>query len=142
MLLPSCACLTLMHPPPTAKAPRNALVNEITPALATAQKPAHAHANAQAPTHAHAPQLHKHPNPLQGVPHVSPAHGVCHLRLGPHMLCLCVNVSHCQPVTQSQRTSMMARYQNPMVKARYHQNMELSLTSSRSIERKKKIISS
>ncbi|MBW0492470.1 hypothetical protein O181_032185 [Austropuccinia psidii MF-1] len=41
----------------------------------------------------------------------------------------------CQPVTQSQSTSMTAKYHKPMVQPRYHQNMELSQISSKDINR-------
>ncbi|MBW0490937.1 hypothetical protein O181_030652 [Austropuccinia psidii MF-1] len=43
----------------------------------------------------------------------------------------------CQPMTQNQSTKMTAKYHKPMVKPRYHQNMELSQTSSKSIKQKK-----
>ncbi|MBW0550487.1 hypothetical protein O181_090202 [Austropuccinia psidii MF-1] len=46
--------------------------------------PAQAHATKTAPAHAHA--------------HVSPSNGLCHLTLGPHMLCLCVHVAHPNPL--------------------------------------------
>ncbi|MBW0517503.1 hypothetical protein O181_057218 [Austropuccinia psidii MF-1] len=56
------------------------------PARATAQAPAPAHTTAQetAPAQAFA----------QGIPHVSFTNCQCHLKLGPHILCLCVHVSH------------------------------------------------
>ncbi|MBW0519434.1 hypothetical protein O181_059149 [Austropuccinia psidii MF-1] len=56
--------------PATAQAPTHAHTTTSTPALATAQAPASAHTTA------------------------SPANGLCHLTLGPHMLCLFVHVSH------------------------------------------------
>ncbi|MBW0484080.1 hypothetical protein O181_023795 [Austropuccinia psidii MF-1] len=47
----------------------------------------------------------------------------------------------CQPVAQNQSTNTTAKNHKPMVKLRYHQNMELSQTSSGGIKRKRKLIS-
>ncbi|MBW0534752.1 hypothetical protein O181_074467, partial [Austropuccinia psidii MF-1] len=77
--------------PATAQAPAHENATATEPSPTTAKEPAHAHVTAQAPTHT---QPHLPPPLPQGVPHVSPANGQCHLKLGPHMLCLCVHVSH------------------------------------------------
>ncbi|MBW0517878.1 hypothetical protein O181_057593 [Austropuccinia psidii MF-1] len=49
------------------------------------------------------------------------------------------NFDGCHPVTQKQNTSMTSKYHKPMVKLRYHQNMDLSQTSSKGIKMKRKI---
>ncbi|MBW0565903.1 hypothetical protein O181_105618 [Austropuccinia psidii MF-1] len=51
--------------------------------------------------------------------------------------CLVLVDRYCQPVTQNRRTSMTANYHKPMVEPRYHQNMELSQTSSKGIKLKR-----
>ncbi|MBW0553690.1 hypothetical protein O181_093405 [Austropuccinia psidii MF-1] len=65
---------------PTAPTPAPATAKALahttapTPSLATAQAPTHTTAQALAPA--------------------APTNGQCHLTLCPHMLCLCVHVSH------------------------------------------------
>ncbi|MBW0478793.1 hypothetical protein O181_018508 [Austropuccinia psidii MF-1] len=48
---------------------------------------------------------------------------------------------NCQPVTQNQSTSMTAKYHKPIVKPRYHQNMELFQINSKGIKGKRKVTS-
>ncbi|MBW0522534.1 hypothetical protein O181_062249 [Austropuccinia psidii MF-1] len=47
----------------------------------------------------------------------------------------------CQPVTQNQSTSMIAKYHKPMVEPQYHQNMDLSQNRSKIIKGRRRITS-
>ncbi|MBW0550812.1 hypothetical protein O181_090527 [Austropuccinia psidii MF-1] len=62
------------------------------PAPSTAQAPTPAPATAQATTNAPAPTTTKELARTHRTTPEPPANGQCHLELGPHILCLSVNV--------------------------------------------------
>ncbi|MBW0545370.1 hypothetical protein O181_085085 [Austropuccinia psidii MF-1] len=71
--------------------------------------------------------------------HILPIEGVQLSSASNHMYPL--GILDCQPVTQNQSTSTTTKYHKPMVKPRYHHNMELGQINSKGIKAKRKITS-